>query len=421
MSELPRATVLDTLAFAADVLGPALGKGDIIRRPRVVELAARLDLDRRAVRRHQRLRDRYGPGPLLLRIPGRSQAVILAPEHVHRVLDESPEPFATDSSEKRASLSHFEPRGVLISRGPERADRRRFNEEVLDTPHPMHRLAERFGAVVEEEAAALRGELDWTAFSGAWFRVVRRIVFGDAAREDHEVTNLVARLRGDANWAFLKPKRDRLRERFFARMESHLARAEPGSLANVMAHTRTTSLTAPTDQVPQWLFGFDPACMAAFRALALIASHPEARADDAGSLRACVLESLRLWPTTPLVLRQTTGETQWENGTMPAGTGVLIYSPFFHRDDTRLAYADRFAPEVWADDRAHDGWPLIPFSSGPAVCPGRNLVLMLTTLMISAILRGRTLVPAQRLTTPLPATLSPYSLRFRLEHTEARR
>lgn len=421
MSELPKATVLDTLAFAADVLGPALGKGDIIRRPRVVELAARLDLDRRAVRRHQRLRERYGPGPLLLRIPGRSQAVILAPEHVHRVLDESPEPFATDSSEKWASLSHFEPRGVLISRGPERADRRRFNEEVLDTPHPMHRLAERFRVVVEEEAAALRGELDWTTFSGAWFRVVRRIVFGDAAREDHEVTNMVARLRGDANWAFLKPKRDRLRERFFARMEAHLARAEPGSLASVMAHTRTTPLTAPTDQVPQWLFGFDPACMAAFRALALIASHPEARVDEPGSLRACVLESLRLWPTTPLVLRQTTGETQWENGTMPAGTGVLIYSPFFHRDDTRLAYADRFAPEVWADDRAHDGWPLIPFSSGPAVCPGRNLVLMLTTLMLSALLRGRTPVPARRLTTPLPATLSPYSLRFRLEHTEARR
>jgi hypothetical protein len=89
--------------------------------------------------------------------------------------------------------------------------------------------------------------------------------------------------------------------------------AEPGSLAAVMARTRTTATTAPLHQVPQWLFAFDPAGMATFRALALLATHPqaaergraEARAATAESgwhhpfLRATVLEALRLWPTTP--------------------------------------------------------------------------------------------------------------------------
>src|SRR5215213_7883215 len=118
--ELPKATLADTLAVIADVALPTIAKGVILRRPSTVALAERLQLDRRAVRRMQALRDRYGTGPLLLPIPGRLQAVILDPEHVKRVLDESPEPFAAATVEKRAALSHFEPRGVLISHGPVR-------------------------------------------------------------------------------------------------------------------------------------------------------------------------------------------------------------------------------------------------------------------------------------------------------------
>lgn len=438
-SNLPKATLRETIEVAIDVLGPTIAKGDIIRRPRMVALAERLRLDRRAVRRMQRLRNKYGTGPLLLRIPLRSQAVILSPEHVNRVLDGSPEPFATASSEKRSALSHFEPQGVLISQGPERADRRRYNEQVLESGCPVHRLGERFRHVVDEEAEHLldgvrhRGELAWGGFAEAWFRVVRRVVFGDAARDDHELTDMVAQLRSDANWAFLRPKRDRLRARFFARMNAHLARAEPGSLASVMAGTHATETTAPSHQVPQWLFGFDPACMATFRALALLASHPEpaSRARDeirrGGTpgepplpyLRACVLESLRLWPTTPMILRQSTRETTWETGTMPAGTGILVFAPFFHRDDERLPYADRFSPELWLQDRVPGGWPLIPFSGGPAVCPGRNLVLLLTSTMLAALLHGRQirLKPGTRLNPghPLPATLDNFTLRFEFD------
>jgi cytochrome P450 len=44
-----------------------------------------------------------------------------------------------------------------------------------------------------------------------------------------------------------------------------------------------------------------------------------------------VLESLRLWPTTPTILRQTTAETRWNRDSTPAGTVVLIFAPFFHR------------------------------------------------------------------------------------------
>ena len=213
----PRASILDTLAITAEVFLPTLAKGVIIRRPAMLRVAEYLDLDRRAVRRMQRVRNKYGAGPLLLRFPGRTLAIVLDPAHVHRILGETPEPFATDTAEKHAALAHFEPKNVLISRGPERQDRRRYHEQVLDSHRPAHRLGERFVAVVQSEARYLLrrlpvgAELTWDRFSNAWSRVVRRVVFGDAARNDTEISEMMAQLRSAANWAFLRPQRAGLR------------------------------------------------------------------------------------------------------------------------------------------------------------------------------------------------------------------
>jgi len=370
----------------------------------------------------------------MLRLPGPPRAVVLSPDHVHRVLHQTPEPFATDSSEKRAALAHFEPEGVLISRGPVRADRRRYNEAVLDSGRPMHRLASRFVAVVEEELGGLvrnKTVLTWKEFRAAWLRLVRRVALGDGARDDLELTEQIDRLRAHGNWAMLRPIDRPLRARFFERLERHLSRAEPGSLAAVMANTSRSAATAPEQQVPQWLFAFDSAGIATYRALALLAAHPEyaaqSRVESSGSdpaiaplplLRAALLESVRLWPTTPMILRETTAETVWEGRRMPAGTGVLIYAPFFHRDSSRLPFADRFAPELWLKEEKAEPWSLVPFSAGPATCPGRNLVLLLASTSLAWMLRAAPprLVPPVRLDAgrPLPATLNHFSLRFEI-------
>jgi cytochrome P450 len=435
---LPKASIRDTLGTFMDVIVPNLAKGVIIRRPRAVALAEWLDLDSRSIRCLQRLRRQYGSGPLVLRLPLRTQALLLLPEHVHRVLDGTHEPFATATAEKRAALSHFEPRQALISHGAKREDRRRFNEQVLGSDSPMHRLAASFVGIVREEADLLlaserrRRALTWDLFFDTWFRIVRRVIFGDRARNDRELTSMIEGLRADANWAFLKPRRRRLQQRFFDRLNEHLAHAAPGSLAGVMAATPVTPDTAPSHQVPQWLFAFDPAGMTTFRSLALLAAFPEhadrvrqeiRHTDPAvqplSYLRAVVLESLRLWPTTPLVLRESTKETRWETGTMPAHTHIIILAPFFHRDDERLPYADRLTPELWLDERTSADWPLIPFSGGPAICPGRNLVLLVTSTMIAALMGDRhfRLDPPDRLDPrkPLPRTLNNYSLRFAFE------
>jgi cytochrome P450 len=441
---VPEASVVDSVRGAAGVLLPLLSRGLIVRRPPVVAVAEKLDLDRRAVRELQRLRGRYGPGPVRVKLPAKDVALVLDPDDVHRILGGSPDPFAADTPEKKAALGHFQPSGVLASAPEDRPDRRRFNEQALDTGNPVHRLAPALTAAMREETdelatEALRaGQLTWDAFVTSWWRVVRRVVFGAGARNDHALTDQLGALRARANWAYLARDDEDLRARFHQRIDEHLRRAEPGSLAGLVAQLPADAHTRVEEQVPQWLFAYDPGGIAAWRALALLAVHRAHRTtafDEVDSargaatpptyphLRAAVLDGLRLWPTTPGVLRQTTEETSWTTGILPAGTSLVIFAPFFHRDDTRLPYADRFAPELWIDEAgtgragpAHDGWPLIPFSAGPVVCPGRELVLLTTSTVMAGLLEriDLQLQPSGRLRpdAPMPSVLDPFRLRF---------
>jgi len=423
------ASVAETVRVAAEVVLPALAGGVIKRRPAALAVAGKLQLDRPAIELFRKLRARHGSRPLRLRMPGRSVDLALSGEDVGAVLAAAPAPFSPSTVEKRAALGHFQPHGVLISDPGDRGPRRAFNEAVLEPGQPLHALAAPFARIVADEAAVLlielsrAGELTWDAFNVAWWRLVRRVVLGDSARDDDEVTDLLARLRLDANWAYLHPRRTRSRERFKARLASHLGHAEPGSLASVIAEVDTTDAV---DQVAHWLFAFDAAGIVTYRALALLAAHPAAM-ERAGEevagldfempnqlpyLRACVLESVRLWPTTPMLLRESTEETPWG----PAGTTVLIFTPFFHRDRDELPYADRFEPEIWLDGRAQANPALVPFSAGPAICPGRDLVQFCTSTLLAHLIRnnrfeqasGPVLAPER----PLPATLDNFHLRF---------
>lgn len=93
-------------------------------------------------------------------------------------------------------------------------------------------------------------------------------------------------------------------------------------------------------------------------------------------LRAVMLESLRLWPTTPLILRETREPTTWRNGTLHKGTSLVIFAPFFHRDDEATC---RSAPvcsrTVWLNDQnATQTGPWCLLVERPGFCPGRNVV-----------------------------------------------
>ncbi|MCE0767899.1 cytochrome P450 [Pseudonocardia kujensis] len=436
---LPLASGRDTLRAAGAIL-PIIAQGVIARRRRVVALAGKADLDGRGVRILQDLSTRYGRGPVRLRLPGRRAALVLDGDDVRRILDGTPEPFAPDTWEKRKALGQFQPHGVLVSHGAVRAERRRFNEAVLDSGHPLHHNAAVMARAVAQEAAVLgaevdrTGELDWDAFIRAWWRVLRRVVLGDAARDDHALTDELTRLRDAANWSFLLPRRRARRSRFRARVREHLRRAEPGSLAEMIARTPAEREVDAVDQVPQWLFAYDPAGAVALRALAALVAHPAelARAreeigdrdlalpQDLPRLRAAVLESVRLWPTTPLLLRETTQVVPWNGGELDRRTALIIPTWYLHRDGRTRADANRFDPQQWLDGAAQEDPALVPFSAGPGRCPGRELVLFTTSLFLANLLRGRELelaAPVIDPQAPLPAGVDPFAVRLRVRPT----
>lgn len=438
-SGLPHASLMDTLRVGANIAMPLLAGGVIVRRPRVMALAERLQIDRRAVNLFQQLRARYGLGPLRLNVVGRPVALVLSPEDVRRVLSESPEPLALANREKRGALAHFQPHGVLVSQGGIRRVRRCFNEAVLDTDQSIHRLSGAVLSTVTEEAqgmldaAAAAGHLSWDDFASGWWRIVRRIVLGDTARDDHTVTDLLARLRSHGNWSYLHPQRSVLRARFMRRLRTYLDRAEPGSLARLTTETPAAEGLDPAGQVPHWLFAFDAGGMVTFRTLALLATHHEheqhvraeladpAEPQDLPYLRACVLESVRLWPTTPAILRDSTTATTWDGESIPAGATFVIFAPFFHRDDHTLPYAHRFTPEIWLDGRARNNPALVPFSAGAGECPGQNLTLFVTSSLLATLL-GRHQYGLTSALHPAPGRPLPYTLNnFALDFTLSRR
>ncbi|HEY2700749.1 MAG TPA: cytochrome P450 [Pseudonocardiaceae bacterium] len=420
------ASIADTLRVLATVLAPTTSIGLIKRRPAAMRAADRFGFDRAAIATLRSLRARYGHRTLILRLPGRSVELPLSADDVGRVLAGTPDPFSASTTEKRAALAHFQPHGVLISRGEARAERRAFNEHVLRPDLALHHLAPGIVDVVREEAVHLDGQLDWSRFTAAWWSVIRRVTLGDKARDDHEITNLLGTLRAAGNWAYLRPGNRAARDRFQRAVTEYVRGAEPGSLAAAVAETSAEPGVDPAGQVPHWLFAFDAAGIVTFRALALLATHGEAaeaaREELRGTdltqpaqlpyLRACVLESIRLWPTTPALLRETTRETAWGR----SGTTSLIFTPFFHRDADTLPYANVFSPRIWLDGTARRNPALVPFSAGPGECPGRNMVLLATSTMLAALLARHdfTLIGKPAIDDPgrLPATLDHTGLRF---------
>jgi len=88
----------------------------------------------------------------------------------------------------------------------------------------------------------------------------------------------------------------------------------------------------------RWLFAFDAAGIATFRTMALLATHPSPADPRLEYLRACVLESIRLWPTTLLIVRDSTQPTTWGDTVVPAVPAAPL-QPSVHTGPTASSTA----------------------------------------------------------------------------------
>jgi cytochrome P450 len=192
--------------------------------------------------------------------------------------------------------------------------------------------------------------------------------------------------------------------------------------------------------VPFWLMALDAVRTAVFNALALLTTDPAAHeraiaevrmADtahgpgavaalaDLAFVRACLLDSVRLWPAAAMLVRVTATETEWYGETLPIGTRVLIPAAAHHRA-RRLPHANRFAPDLWLDGSADADWQMNVFSRGGAQCAGRTLALLLGTASLAELLRQRDfelLSPKLIPDRSLPYGINPLKVRFAVHGT----
>jgi cytochrome P450 len=399
------ASFWENVVFNTCHVVPLALQGTFTRRRRWVSFFARFQRDPGAVRFYQRLRKRHAADCIYVRLATTKTLVLLDQASVERVLASSPNIYA-DPKNKRQGMSHFQPGAVTISRGHQWRERRKFNDAVLDYGRGTHRLAGVFLGIIRSEIESGRipraALSKWKHFDSLFGRIARQVIFGARARDDEQLTRLLRRSMRQANW----PWRFRTRHvnRFYRKVRLYLgstSHAQP-SLVGLCVRTPHTDLTRVENQIPHWMFAiWETLATNTVRALALIVSHPaqyqrvreELETANLSSphgiqsllyLEGCIQEAMRLWPTTPMIVREVIDDDLLCGESLPYGTQVMVPNTFHHRDTERYPSADRFSPESWRNGRPSSLFNHL--SSGAQQCAGQDLALFLAKAVLASLL-----------------------------------
>jgi cytochrome P450 len=428
---LPEASLADSTKVVVAALVPAVVRGLFRPRPGAMKRLTAIDADRRTVEVMSEIKRKHpGQGARLL---GGRMVVLWGADAIREVLDQSADVYASDAGAKQKGMCHFQPDALTISRGEEWRDRRAFTESVLATGDRVHPDGERFVAVVADEVERLRisGRLEWEHFETLFDRVALRVIFGDRARDDQELTGLLQELMEEGNRiaGTSEGDSDKLYE-LQGRMEWHLREPEPGSLVARFAGAPQTDGTRVVHQIPHWIFATrDTLAMNVCRALSAIVADEDvlerareeidgadlgdpAAIDGMRYLEGCLAEAMRLWPTTPLLARETTRDTTLAGERIEEGTQVMIVNTFNHRDPD-VADADRLKPERW--ESGQPDYRFNHLSNGTQSCPGGAMVYLLGKAALARLLDGWDLTleePELDPDEPLPHMFDFYSVRL---------
>jgi cytochrome P450 len=427
---LAAAALPDAVGILATGVVPALVRGLFAPRRGAMKLLTKLDADRRAVALLSKVRRKYGGEGV--RLLGGKMVVLWGPGAIREVLDQSGDLYASDAGAKAKGMAHFQPDALTISRGEKWRDRRGFNESVLATSERVHPFGKRFLLVVEDEVGRMSpgSTLEYRHWEDLFDKITLRVIFGDSARSDERLTELLEKLMSESNRLVgLKPTGDYYE--FYGALERHLADPSPDSLLARFADAPQTDTTRVVHQIPHWIFAMrDTLGANAYRALAAIVANPSVQSrvrdelaqvdlsdpqqvDGLRYLEGCLHEAMRLWPTTPLLARETTREAVLAGEQVDEGAQVLMLNVFNHRDAEHVEEADQLDPERWQGDRKD--YRFNHLSNGTQDCPGGPLVLLLGKAAIGQMLvRHRLELSEPRLDPgkPLPHMLNFFEARF---------
>ncbi|MGV9818280.1 cytochrome P450 [Nocardia xishanensis] len=356
-----------------------------------------------------------------LSMPGRRLVVVGDPELSKEILRQRPATYRRQSSIE-SIMSEMGSNGLFSSEGEAWRRRRRlampgFNAAHLTRFHTeleliTERLRRRWLAASPEDVRAdlTRYTVDVTAKLTFDYDINTLEQSGDVIQQhlEHVFPMLNRRLNIPLPyWRWVKLPADHALDRALEALRTEVN--------TVVARARTAAPQQPTNFIEAFLLahdggesftddelfaealtiliaGQDTTSNAAAWLLYHLASEPEAQErireeisripstlDRQPYLEAVVAESMRLQPTTPLLLMEAVHDTVLRDIALPAGTWVLVNVRYPGLREENFADPHRFDPERWlrdADGRAHRPDVAIPFGSGPRFCPGRGLAML---------------------------------------------
>lgn len=121
-------------------------------------------------------------------------------------------------------------------------------------------------------------------------------------------------------------------------------------------------------------------------------------------LDQCVKETLRLYPSVPVIARQLGEDVRIGKYTIPAGNTVLICPYGTHRSPDVYPEPSKFDPNRFTPEEVEKRNPyaFIPFSAGPRNCIGYKFAYIELKTIVSTILRNFELLPVEGKTSIFP-------------------
>lgn len=114
-------------------------------------------------------------------------------------------------------------------------------------------------------------------------------------------------------------------------------------------------------------------------------------------LELVIKESMRLFPSVPIIGRKISQECMIDGHRIPVGTEVLLFTQVMHHDPKYWTDPDRFDPQRFTADSSEGRHPFcyIPFSAGPRNCIGQRFAMMEEKVILAHFLRKYNITSCQ--------------------------
>jgi cytochrome P450 family 4 len=111
-------------------------------------------------------------------------------------------------------------------------------------------------------------------------------------------------------------------------------------------------------------------------------------------LELVIKETLRLYPSVPMIGRYTQEDFLFEGQVIPKCTNVALYIYGLHRNPKYFPEPEKFDPDRFNNLNGFLPFAYIPFSAGPRNCIGQKFAMLEMKSFISKVIRHFELTPA---------------------------